>query len=306
MKKIFVCAVLAAASARPMLACDFCAIYAATEAQGESGKGFFGGVAEQFTYFDTFQSGGHDMPNPDAEHLSSSISQVFAGYNFNNRLSAQLNVPVIYREYAQSLAHGSDFGIGDISLLGNVRLFKTRMTDFTFYWNASAGLKLPTGDSKHLNPNENDFAAGIGGHDLALGSGSVDGLVGTDIFLRWRRIFLTASTQYSIRSEGDFGYQYANDLSWLGGPGVYLALEDNYTVALQAVVSGETKAQDTIHGAQLDDTAETAVYLGPQLNFTFSDRASAQLGADLPVSIVSTGDQLVPSWRVRAAVTFRF
>lgn len=55
-----------------------------------------------------------------------------------------------------------------------------------------------------------------------------------------------------------------------------------------------------------DDTAVTSVYLGPQLNFTWSGKLSAQLGADLPVSIVSSGEQIVPDYRVRAALTWRF
>jgi len=80
----------------------------------------------------------------------------------------------------------------------------------------------------------------------------------------------------------------------------------NYTLAVQVLVSGEYKPNDTIHGAKLDDTAETSVYLGPQINFTWGSQLSAQIGADLPVSIVSTGDQLVPSYRVHAAMTFRF
>jgi hypothetical protein len=308
--KILVCTVLAAVCAQPVFACDFCAVYAATEAQGNSGKGFYGGVAEQYTYFDTFQAGGHDQPNPDGEHLNSLMSQLFAGYNFNNYIGLQLNLPVIYREYGAiesgAHIHGSDLGLGDVLLLGNFHLYKKRTVDYTFNWNALAGLKLPTGDSSHLKASEPDFAAGIGGHDLALGSGSFDGVIGTDIFARWKKLFFTAGTQYAIRSEGDFGYQYANDLSWSGGPGVYLALKDDYTLSLQAIVSGEYKPEDTRNGVAMDDTAETSVFLGPQINFTWGSQLSAQLGADLPVSIKSSGDQIVPTFRIRAAMTWRF
>ena len=308
--KIFVGAVLAVACAQPVFACDFCAVYSAAEAQGNSGKGFYGGLAEQFTYFDTFQVDGHEQRNPDAEHLSSVMSQLFAGYNFNDRIGVQFNLPVIYREYAATDSgvrrHGSEIGLGDAMLLGNFRIYKKRTTDYTFNWNALAGLKLPTGDSGHLKASEPDFAEGIGGHDLALGSGSFDGVIGTDIFARWKKIFLTAGTQYAIRSEGDFGYQYANDLSWSGGPGIYVALKDDYTLSLQAIVSGEYKPEDTRNGVATDDTAETSVFLGPQINFTWGNQFSAQLGADLPVSIKSSGEQIVPSFRIHAAVTWRF
>lgn len=309
--KTFIGAVLMAACAQPVLACDFCAVYAATEAQGNSGKGFFAGLATQYTYFDTFQSDGRNQPNPDAEHINSLISQAFIGYNFNDRFGLQFNLPVIYREWSAlpeggGRVHGSETGLGDALLLGNIRLYRHRTTDFTFNWNGLAGVKFPTGNSHFLKPALDDIAAGIGGHDLALGSGSYDGVIGTDIFLRRGKFFATAGTQYHIRSEGTFGYQYANELSWTGGPGVYLALKEDYTLSLQALVSGEYKKEDTIHGVALDDSAITSVFVGPEINFTWSSELSAEVGADLPVSITSSGEQIVPTFRIHAAVTWRF
>ena len=118
-------------------------------------------------------------------------------------------------------------------------------------------------------PTRQTFAAGIGGHDLTYGSGSVDGLIGTGAVARWKRLFVTASVQYAIRSSGAYDYQFANDLSWVGGPGVYLALNHDYTLALQAACSGETKGHDLAQGVPTTDTAETIVYLGPQVHFTW-------------------------------------
>jgi hypothetical protein len=283
-----------------------CSVYAATEAQGGAGGGFYGGIAEQYTYFNTLQSDGQTVPN-DGEYIRSSVSQFFVGYNINPRLGLQLNVPVIYRAYGSDAGgNHAEAGIGDISLIANVLLYQHLEENFTFNWTALGGVKFPTGNSHHLDPNEPDFATGIGGHDLALGSGSFDGLAGTGIFTRWKRLFLTANMQYAVRSEGSFGYQLANDLSWSGGPGAYLVLGHKYTLAVQAVVSGETKGQDTVNGMPMDDTAETIVYLGPQINFTWSSKLSAQIGGDLPVSIHSTGDQLVPDYRLHAAMTWRF
>lgn len=304
--KYFFYAMILCAFAQPVIACDLCSVYAATEAQGGGGRGLFGGIAEQYTYFNTFQIDGHDVSDVDNQYLKSSVSQAFVGYNFNNRLGLQFNLPVIYREYGTAVKRGSDLGIGDASLIGNVRLYEKITDHFTFNWTALGGLKFPTGDSSHLNPDEEDFAPGIGGHDLTLGSGSCDGLVGTSFFARWKRVFLTGAMQYAIRTEGDFSYQAANDWIWSGGPGVYLLLGDTHTVSLQAVVSGESKGQDSMAGVATDDTAITAVYLGPQVNFTWSSKLSAQIGADLPVSIVTTGQQIVPDFRVRAGLTWRF
>jgi hypothetical protein len=304
--RIWIAILLAGTCAQPVLACDLCAIYAATEAQGGRGRGFFGGVAEQFTDFNTLQIDGHNVPNEGNQYLNSSLSQVFAGYNFNNHIGVQFNLPVIYRSYGYQAERGSESGIGDVSLIGNFRLYERHSMDFTLSWTALGGVKFPTGSTSQLNPALPDFAPGIGGHDLTLGSGSYDGLLGTGFFVRWRHVFLTGGMQYAVRSEGAYGYEFANDWTWLGGPGVYLLMADEHTLSLQAVVSGETKGLDTLNGVATDDTGITSVFLGPQVSYTWSDRLSAQVGVDLPVSIVSSGEQVVPTWRVRAAVTWRF
>lgn len=228
----------------PAMACDLCSVYSAQEAQG-GGKGLYGGIAGQFTHFGTLQNDGQKEAGS-GEYIDSLVSQIFAGYNFNGRFGVQFNLPVIYRAYGSATAHGSDSGIGDVSLTGNVRLYQKSTENFTFNWTAMGGIKLPTGDSSWLG--QPDFATGIGGHDLALGSGSVDGLVGTGFSARWKKIFLDGELQYAIRTEGDFQHQYANDLTWSGGPGVYLALKDNYTVALQLAASGESEGQGFLRG----------------------------------------------------------
>ncbi len=83
-------------------------------------------------------------------------------------------------------------------------------------------------------------------------------------------MFLTGSTQYAIRTEGAYDYQFVNDRTWRGGPRVYLVLGHEHTLALQVVVLGESKGLDTANGAAVDDTAVTSVFLGPQISFTWS------------------------------------
>lgn len=297
---------MAAACAQPVAACDLCAVYAAAEAQGGAGQGIFGGVAEQYTSFNTLQVDGQDVPNAGNQYLNSSISQVFAGYNFNEWIGAQFNLPVIYRWYGYQSERGSESGIGDASLIGNGRLYQRLTEHFTLNWTVLGGVKFPTGNTSWLNPGQPDFAPGIGGHDLTLGSGSYDGLVGTGFFVRWRRVFLAGSMQYAIRTEGAYGYEFANDWTWIGGPGVYLMLGDEQTLALEVVVSGESKGLDRVNGVAAGDTGITSVFLGPQISYTWSSKFSALVGADLPVSIVSSGQQIVPTYRLRAAVTWRF
>ena len=297
--------VLAVAGAPVARACDCCSVFSSCNLQPANEKGFVAGVAEQYTYFGTLQADGQKIAG-DGEYINSSVSQIFAGYNFNDRLGVQLNMPVIYRAYGSRTMSGSVAGIGDMSLIGNFNVFRHATQDFAFNWTLLGGLKLPTGDSSQLGIPDGALPDGIGGHDIALGSGSVDGIVGTGVSVRWKRVFLAGNMQCAIRTEGDFQHQYANDWTWSAGPGAYVWLGQHCTLAVQLVTSGESKGRDTFAGVPDGDSGETIVYLGPQLNFTWGSQLSAQVGADLPVSVENTGTQVVPDYRIHAALTWKF
>ncbi len=312
--------VFTVASTPALLACDLCAVYSAHESRGELGKGWYAGGAEQFTHFGTMQQDGRKVPNDLGQHLNSSISQLLIGYNLNERFGVQFNLPVIYRSFVRpdgfAIDRGTVSGLGDVSLLGRFALFRNDDKNVTVAWNVLGGVKLPTGDTTRLQEEVAELTApppppgspdcGIHGHDLTLGSGSVDGIVGTSIFARYQRVFLSANVQYAIRTQGDLDYQFANDLTWSGGPGVYLVLENEWTLALQLNVSGEYKPRDTFQGVTAGDTGLTAVYLGPKISVSWQEKLSAELGADFPVSIANTALQTVADYRLRAGVTWRF
>jgi hypothetical protein len=309
-------ALLAAASVSHVAACDFCAVYSATKAHGETGPGLYAGVAEQFTHFGTLQDEGAQVANPTGQYLDSSITLVFAGYKFNNRWGVQFNAPLIYRSFRRpegsTIDQGTESGLGDVSIIGTYLVYRRLTEDTTALWDILGGVKFPTGNTDRLKEEFNEVevpgapVSGIHGHDLTLGSGSYDGLLGTSIYARRGRLFLGASVQYSIRSEGDFGYAFANDLIWSGGPGVLLLLNEAFTLSLQANISGETKGRDTFQGQRAEDTGMTAVYAGPAILFTWGERLSAEAGVDLPASIENTSLQAVPDYRVRAAMSWRF
>jgi len=327
----------------PAAACDVCAVYTATE-QRQARTGPYVGVAEQLTRFTTLQRDGDEVPNGADERLSSSITQVLLGYNLTPRFGLQLNVPIISRTFRRledgRIAHDDESGIGDLSLIGTVNAFTHVTEQSVFRLTLLGGLKLPSGDSGRLReeraeghhhdhggerapagivtnhvPSEpgepaetpgDELESGIHGHDLALGSGSVDGIIGGQLFWSWRRLFVTTGAQYALRTEGDFGYEYANDLTWSCGPGVMALLEHDYTLALQAVVTGETKGKDTLDGVRADDTGITALYAGPEITFTWGSWLGADLVLDVPVVQNNTALQIVADYRVRAGITWHF
>lgn len=320
-----VCTVVTLLTPAAARGCDICAIYAATDvAEGKTGIRL--GFAEQYTQFATEQLDGKAVANPFGEHLYSSNTQLFAGYQFNDWLGLQLNVPILYRSWRRILSDGdiqesTRASIGDIALIANVLAYDAIWDNSILRLTLLGGLELPTGNPDFLAEELGDTAAtahvehgggegvfpsGVHGHDLTFGSGSVDGLVGYNIYWSYHRIFMTAAMQYKATTPGAFEYTFANDLTWLGGPGYYVLLDHDHTLSVAAALSGETKGFDTQQGASATDTGMTALYIGPAFSFTWESALSAELAADLPVIQNSTSYQIVPDFRLRAALVWRF
>jgi hypothetical protein len=307
---------------------------AADQRPGWLGRTYFA-LAEQFTYFGTLQFDGQEVENPTGQYLASSITQLIAGYSFTPRFGLQVNLPLIYRSFERpegfAIDHGTESGLGDVSLLGKFVLFhrekggteslklddtknphfEKREADLTVSALLIGGVKFPTGGTSRLKEEFNEVEgpgapeSGIHGHDLTLGSGSYDAIGGGQFSLRYRSFFFVADTQFGLRGEGAHQYEFANDLSWSGGPGYYLKRNDKAIVGLQLICSGEHKELDRFQGQPAEDTGITSFFLGPRVVASFGT-VSGELAIDLPVSIDNTALQAVPDYRIRGSMAIRF
>ena len=296
---------------------------------------FYVAVAEQFTHFGTLQEDGQEIANPTGQYLDSSNTQLVAGYSISSRLAIQFNLPLIYRSFKRpegfAIDRGTESGLGDVSLLTKFVLFhaekggssrldfsdpksphmKTTEPDFTASAILIAGIKFPTGNTDRIKEEFDEMEipgappSGIHGHDLALGTGSFDGIFGGQAALRYHNFFFQADAQFALRGDGEHQYDFANDISWSGGPGYYFVRNRRAIVGLQFVVSGEHKDLDRFRGEPVEDTGITSVFLGPRLVASLG-RVSAEIGADLPVMIDNTALQAVPDYRIRGGIAFRF
>ena len=323
-------------------ACDLCGCYTPQiEARPDSAdlsafeSRFYFAAAEQFTHFGTLQLEGEEVDNPTGQFLDSSITQLVAGYGFNSRFALQINAPLIYRSFERpegfAIDRGTESGLGDISLLGKFLAyhhesggsaslkfddpknahFESHDPDFTLSALLLGGVKFPTGDTSRLKEEFNEVVvpgapeSGIHGHDLTLGTGSYDGILGGQVSLRYKSLFFQADAQFTVRGDGAHQYNFANDLAWSGGPGFYLVRNPQTIVGLQLVVSGEHKDVDEFRGEPAEDTGITSVFLGPRLVASHG-KFSAEFAAELPVSIDNTALQVVPDYGLRGSVGFRF
>jgi hypothetical protein len=238
------------------------------------------------------------------------------------------------------LVRGSETGIGDMSVVGILRPWSWTNERTVLRFSLLTGLKFPTGDSSRLREEEENRAraqgggtasnasmqpgrrrvlqadhipagspSGINGHDLALGSGSWDGVFGVSAYGSFDRMFLTMNAQYSLRSEGQFGYQYGNEVNWFVTLGGYLLLHHDATLALQFVTSGSYQRPDTLDGTSTsaageDDVSRLWVFVGPGMTFTWGTSIAAEIAGDIPVEHRDLG--LIPEYRIRGGLTYRF
>ena len=324
-------------------ACDLCAIYSAQNIKDFSAGHVTAGVTEQLSSFNSVRLNGEWVPNTGHQSLSSSTTQLYGRYDFTDRVGAQLNLPFVSRDFKRiedgELKKGSESGIGDMSILAIYSPLRISEDDFFARVSIRGGVKLPTGDSDRLREETEEgdeqgeahgdehetersptqilahsgshgdseaIPSAIHGHDLALGSGSLDYIVGVSGFVEKGAYFALADLQYAFRTEGDFDYRYQNDLLWSLGAGRYLLTEHEGSLSLKANLSGEYKGMDIFDGNKADDTGINSIFLGPELDFTIGERVSGLAAVDLPLLLDNTAFQAVPDYRLRFGITYRF
>jgi hypothetical protein len=305
-------------------ACDLCGcplLPGPLEAQTRAGWQV--GIFEQYTGFGTIQMDGQVVANPEGQFLNSSITQLVVSHTFEPGLSLQLNLPYVRRSFRRTRGHdlqtGTVSGLGDASLVARYMPVRQFEVDRALTWTLLAGLKMPTGSASFLaeegqeeHHQEEEGEGGhrplapsaVHGHDLALGSGSWDVLLGTAFLVREGAFFLGGHAQYTVRTRGSFGYRYADDLQWSLGPGLYFHREPDLLAGLQLNLSGDSKGKDDIQGVPVEDTGFQALYLGPQFTVTGLD-LSAQVGVELPLRVDNSSLQITPDYRLKAALNWR-
>lgn len=228
-------------------------------------------------------------------------------------------------------------GFGDLSLLVDWLAYRYVDDASVMRLALHAGVKVPSGESDRLaeelapttaqapirslgnaGEDENGYQSvhqghtwagplsGIHGHDLALGTGSLDAIFGANALLTHQRAFASARVQYVLRQEGDYTYEYADELTGGLSPGWFVLLDHRYSLALLGSLSVESKGKDRLQGQRLADTAFTGLYAGPGFHFTWGSSLSVDFAADIPAVRNNSDIQMVADYRLRGGVMWRF
>jgi hypothetical protein len=295
-------------------ACDSCSCHAPPEL-GEGRSGFSVALFEQYTDFSTLQEAGREIGNPTGQWLRSSTTQAIATYRIDSVFAVSAFVPYISRSFKRPNEgvdeRGTVEGLGDISVVGSARVFHHQGEDSAFNATVLAGIKTPTGDPIQLKSErdgggDEDPDNAVGGHDLQLGTGSWDVVAGVNAIGRVERWYAAAQVFCTYHTEGAYQYRVANELTATGSLGCYLVMEPRDRLGVQVNVIGETKGQDRVAGEYTTDTANHNLFVGPEVDVLWHGSLSGVLALDLPVNESNSDVQLVPTWRLRAALGWRF
>ena len=311
-------------------ACELCAIYNADAAKEGGGRGFSLAIAEQYIPYGTVQLNGRELPPSilDQAFLDSSTTHVVPGWNFSDAFSLNLNLPIIHNDYKRFQLTGTgilreaghETGIGDLALIARWRVIQKQLGETTFSVNLLGGVKFPTGDPGWVKAEVDSTRAldaiygighqhsisGVHQSDLALGSGSYDGVMGLTANAQWKRLFCNAQFQYYLRTVGESDYRYGNEWMLSGGPGFFILLHPERSLSLQLLAAYDNAAPDTVLDRENLNSGMTAIYLGPQLQLALGSRFTANAGVDIPLRIENQGLQNVPNYRFHAGVSYRF
>ncbi len=325
MKNVFLVAITLLTTASTAFACDPCALYNVSRLQGHSPGAFTVSLSEQYTNFDRANSSPENSIRDGELVRGFSTTQVALAYDLTKEFGIQATLPLITRRF-DKIEHyrsetKSDEGIGDASLVGTYSFINYRTSESMLVVEFTAGIKIPTGDTgvlKDVSTEEDEEAversflkhhqigSASGGRALTFGTGSYDYIVGLNLISRYQRYLAVSSAQYTVRTEGDFNYEFADDFLMSAGAGYYLALGDDFTLAGIVVLTGEFKGKDHLDSELVSGSNVSNLYVGPQLLFTLNEAIGGELGVDFRVTDEDEEATVVPTTRMRASMSYRF
>ena len=283
-------------------------------------------ISEQYTAFDRAK----DLPDNSIRNgelvRGYSTTQLGLAYDLLESLGLQLTIPLIIRRYDKirnfRAATEHDSGFGDISLSGYYTFYNYNDGERAVRAGVSAGVKFPTGDTGVLRDIDSTQSApgsaqdllfkhhtsgvSASGRALTFGTGSYDYILGLNNLLRHQRLLFFSYLQYTLRTEGDFNYEFADDLTFSSGPGYFIFLEHDRSIALRLALSGEFKGKDELNNRSVEGSQVSNLYLGPEILFLINAKISGEAGLDFRVSSEDSGAQVVPHTRIRFGLSYRF
>jgi hypothetical protein len=274
-------------------------------------------AAFQFNYryrHEAYNGNSKENDAPD-EKLADSIFNLFYSARVLEPLFLDVNLPFTSKAYTErpdnTYASDRDTALGDMSMLMTLQPYAMADKYGTADWRVRAGVKLPTGDADQLNNYNAVQAIDNGGsniysYDRAIGSGSLDWIVGSSFFLREDRFLGFADAQYIGRSTGENDFRFGDKVTVHVTPGYVFFERAKNSFAFLVDSSYTFVGESDFDGTEVPTTGESSFYMGPRVLATFNKTLSAYVGASLPLYHDMNGTQLATDYQVIASIMGAF
>ncbi len=240
----------------------------------------------------------HEEPADGEEHEHSASEKnrsrrldLYLGWTPVDRVTLTVNVPFAFNHITEIEGdERQDFslsGIGDVSLMGSVVLWRNRDVLPGTWLEGRAFVKTPTG-------NSNERVKGVQDPHLQPGTGSWDFGGGLAVAHQLPRASLYASASYRVNTKGSLDYEYGDTA--LANTALLVPLQSATGVPWLAPFSLGTELnfrwaqRDEFRGEDYEDSGGSILYATPSLRIA------------LPA--LAIGERLPPSLRFSVQIPF--
>ncbi|MBS1585917.1 MAG: hypothetical protein JSS82_10285 [Bacteroidetes bacterium] len=305
MKKLIIAVLAMISMANVGSACTLCGCSASNQYLGilpQSHSNFIG-LQYQNRYFTSADMDGRENdPKAESKQYYNTL-QLWGRYNVG-RVQLFAFVPYVVNKHVEASGTDKVNGVGDITLMANVRLLGNSCSGkaWRHYLQAGGGVKLPTGAYKR---DEIKYEEGL--PNMQAGTHSFDFLANTNYTIMHKNTGLNLDASYTATTANGDGYKYGNRLT-IGLLGFYSYKQKKTTLVpqlgLRYDVSGgdydnytSRLRNDMTGGHQLYASAGIQAYYG---------QIGLQLGYHRPIAQYYADGMVKNKYKAEAGIYFLF
>lgn len=203
------------------------------------------------------------------------------GYRWTEDLVTNVDFSYVHRGMVEIHEHahvGETYtaeGIGDTTVTTAYDVWKQATQKVSVL----AGVKLPTGDTKELNPMGERFEA-----EMQPGTGSDDYLFGGVYRKTFENIDVTANAIYTLKTEGDQNYEFGDVFSSTLFVD-YIPPQDGKfkNVRPGVILNFKDEAKHKEDGMRISDSGGTTILLGPEVSVAANDKVDVFANIQWPI-----------------------
>jgi hypothetical protein len=284
--------------------CDFCLASQGISPLEAGASGLR--VDLRYVSLGTVYQDGKRTDNREGELESHLTQQYSLLYSPSHLISVGAIVPVARRHFERAagngtVAHGTQYGLGDISLLVRVKPIVEHDLESTLLLSILAGVKFPTGKTD----GRDNLGELLDAH-IQLGTGSTDLLLGASAFAGVDRFAFIVNLLGGFAGKGANGHMFGNALNYEATVR-YRVWPDDYEFPEWLAVlgfSGDLRGHEKTDNLDDPDSGGHVAYLSPGLQVMVSTSITLDLVYQQPLLHRLYGRQLGEDFRVMVGLQF--